>query len=324
MSPLSEVANYLSDACKADFFIDDKAMQDEGIPIDASINLHLRQPLPAEELMRLALRSAGGDSLAYGIFHGVIHITTRAALERGQTTRVYSISDFAERADELKAAIAQSIAPGSWSANGGMGSILVLGKKLIVTTSEPHQREIGRLLSLLREKDVVGAAEAAREVPAQKSPTVEELAAISPSVQRLEQQIDEEERSLSQMRERFGGGHPRVLAAQRNLEDLHAQLDKLRHQYSTPSNRAATESGPLVIPSREPTDAQGGVRANTLWWIARQRAQQNLAAIEQKFSERKLDYNEKQMLEEARAIGKDQGHRSQRRLGSCRHGGLLQ
>jgi hypothetical protein len=151
--PLNEALNYVADQTGVDFFTDSKAMEQEGIAADAPVNLQLRQPLPGDEVLRLILRSAGGDGLGYGILHGVVYVTTQSHLENSRVTRAFDVSDFENQEDQLQRAVMRTIAPGSWDTNGGSGSVLVLGHKMIVTAAEPNQREIAKLLELLRDNE---------------------------------------------------------------------------------------------------------------------------------------------------------------------------
>src|SRR5262249_26707484 len=105
---LTDLTTYLADQTGADVFIDNKALDDIGIDRNTPINLTLRQPLPAEEVLRLALRSAGGNNIGYAVFHGVVTITSRDQLDRSLVTRAYSIPDFDGRGDELISAITRT------------------------------------------------------------------------------------------------------------------------------------------------------------------------------------------------------------------------
>ncbi|MDB5289496.1 MAG: hypothetical protein JWL69_737 [Phycisphaerales bacterium] len=151
--PLDEFLRYLSDQTGADIFLDTKALGDQH---DAPVTIQVKEPRSAESLLQWGLRSAGGNSLGYEISNGLVIVTTRSELNKSLVTRSYDVGKFAEADIDLPALIQETVAAGSWRSPGGDmgagGTIGVFNHKLIVTTTEPNQREVAKLLSLLHDE----------------------------------------------------------------------------------------------------------------------------------------------------------------------------
>lgn len=221
--PLREALNYIVDKTGVDFFLDSKAFEDAGIAPDQSVSLQIKGAIPADEVLRLALRSAGGEQLAYGIFHGVVHVTTRASLEATRVTRAYDIRDFQNQADQLMTVVRRTVAPNTWDTNGGNASLLSLGSKMIVTTSEPSQHEIAKLLALLRdeEKGPRAAVDATEKPLTADNPTALDL-----SVEQAKQWLA----GAAQRLERAASVHPSDAQARSMLEEARGMLRRTESQ----------------------------------------------------------------------------------------------
>ncbi|MDB5304622.1 MAG: peptidase, partial [Phycisphaerales bacterium] len=156
--PLDEFLHYLSDQTGADIFLDTKALGEQQIVGDAPVTLHVKEPRSAESLLQLGLRSAGGNALGYEISNGLVIITTRSELNKSLVTRSYEVGRLIDTDGnvDLPTLIESNVAAGSWRAVGGDastgGTIALFNRKLIVTTTEPNQREVAKLLSLLHDE----------------------------------------------------------------------------------------------------------------------------------------------------------------------------
>jgi len=99
------------------------------------------------------LRQVGGDDIGFSVVHGVVVVSSKAALERHVVTRVYDVRELGNP-DDMQQTIDQTI--------GGNTAVRFVNGKMIVTTSEPNHREIAKLLTLLRQDgphtDATGAA----------------------------------------------------------------------------------------------------------------------------------------------------------------------
>src|SRR5665213_2749356 len=154
---LTDAMNYLSDQTGVDVFIDRRSLDEtpQASP-DSPLTLHLREPRPAESLLPLILRAANGGAMGYEISNGVLIITSRTSLERTLVTRAYRLQNAQGQWDDLSQLIQDTVAPGSWSAQGGPGGIHSFGNKLIITATVPNQREVAKLLGLLEQNRVSG------------------------------------------------------------------------------------------------------------------------------------------------------------------------
>lgn len=144
--PLSDVLAKLADIAHVDIVIDNRPISEADIdPGAAAVTLKVRETRPVEDLLKLSLRLVD-PALDFSIVDGVVFVSTRAELSRHLVTRVYRIEDLGNAA-ELAEAIAQTV---PWLP--GRPGLHFFGSNLIVTTSEPNQRQIAKLLQLLRDQ----------------------------------------------------------------------------------------------------------------------------------------------------------------------------
>lgn len=139
--PLVDVLNMLAEKGGFDVLIDNRALAEAGIDQNSPVQINIREPQPVEQLLHFVLRQTGGDEVGFSLVHGVVLVSNRAELASHLVTRVYDVSDLGS-ADEVQQAIYQTIGNGV--------NVRFLKGKLIVTTSEPKQREVAKLLTLLR------------------------------------------------------------------------------------------------------------------------------------------------------------------------------
>lgn len=152
---LTDALHLVADSTGVDVFVDRRALDqapaspDSPLTVDSPVTLELREPRPADMVLPLLLRSAGGDALGYEISDGVVVITTKARLNRTLVTRTYSVQGMEQMADRLPGLISRTVAPNTWAPQG-FANVELFGSSLVVTTTEPNQREIAKLLSLLK------------------------------------------------------------------------------------------------------------------------------------------------------------------------------
>ena len=143
---LSDVLTMVADTTGIDLVLDRKALEDAGIDQNTPVQANLREPRSADHVLQLALRLAGGGKLDYSIIDGVVMVSTKASLSRHLVTRIYDLAPISSSPQELSETIAATVAPDAW----GRGSELrFFDGKLVVTASEPTQRQVEKFLALL-------------------------------------------------------------------------------------------------------------------------------------------------------------------------------
>lgn len=135
--PLRDCLAYFADEGKLDIVTDNRAL-DSAQSMDTPISLRIREPRPLDQVLQLVLRM-GGPELDYSLVNGVVFISTRAELARHFVTRAYDIGEGDH--SSLDRIIG--------NATGGAAEIWFTGSKLLVTASEPDQREIAKLLAIV-------------------------------------------------------------------------------------------------------------------------------------------------------------------------------
>jgi beta-lactamase regulating signal transducer with metallopeptidase domain len=141
--PLGDVLNMLAQKGGFDILVDNRALGEANIDQNTAVQINIREPQPIEQLLHFVLRQAGGDEVGFSLMHGVVLVSNRVELARHVVTRVYDISDLGSP-DEVQQTLDQTIGTGV--------NVHFLKTKLIVTTSEPNQREVAKLLTLLRQE----------------------------------------------------------------------------------------------------------------------------------------------------------------------------
>jgi beta-lactamase regulating signal transducer with metallopeptidase domain len=150
--PLEKVLDSLAQQAGVDLIVDGQAVRQSGFSVEAEVSLNLRTAQPVGQVLGLVLRVAGGNELNYAIVHGVVVASSRAELSRELVTRAYDISDLGNP-EELAETIVRSVAPDSPDPRSMMR---VFDGKLLVTTTEPNQRQVVKLLRVLRQKPAGG------------------------------------------------------------------------------------------------------------------------------------------------------------------------
>ena len=110
--PLKDALEYLKDLHQLDIWIDVKALSDEGVSTDQTVNLEM-SGISLKSVLRKVL---GPCNLDYIIRDDVMEITTREITDQTYDTRVYNIGllpDF--KAKELVDIITATIEPDNWN-----------------------------------------------------------------------------------------------------------------------------------------------------------------------------------------------------------------
>jgi hypothetical protein len=152
---LGEALTYFADKAGVNVVLSRAAkdfMLTEGIDLDDPISLRLKR-VPGRLALRFALEELG---LAYHVEEGVVVVTPGKEGKRPARLqlRFYPVGDLVGaggKADNLIEVLTKSIAPSTWSEQGGSGTIAYFteGRTLIVTQTAVVQDQIEALLTKL-------------------------------------------------------------------------------------------------------------------------------------------------------------------------------
>jgi len=151
--PLRDCVSFFRDVTKLNVVVNWQALQAAGIDMATPITLDL-QSVTAEKLLQQMLAAAAqDDKVDYEIRDGIVTIATAESLGQRVETRVYDVADLLTNNDPLANALESSVMPGTWRGESGgstNNTIVLLGNKLIVTTSSKGQRRVANFLQQLR------------------------------------------------------------------------------------------------------------------------------------------------------------------------------
>lgn len=160
-----DVLNMLAQKGGFDVLIDNRALGE--LNLIPQVQMNIREPQPIEQLLHFVLRQVGGDDIGFSVVHGVVVVSSKAALDRHVVTRVYDIRELGSQED-IQQTIDQTI--------GTNIAVRFVNGKMIATTSEPNQREVSKLLAMLRQDGPQANAIGAAPPPGQqRTVTGEEL-----------------------------------------------------------------------------------------------------------------------------------------------------
>jgi beta-lactamase regulating signal transducer with metallopeptidase domain len=186
----------LADTGGVDIVIDDNALRT--VRIDSSksdLTMMIHEPRPLEQQLQLVLRLSS-PHLDYSLVNGVVLISTRTELARHVITRAYGIGPQSDRG-ELTNLIQSTL--------GGdpVVRLAYVGDRLLVTASEPAQRQLARLLALVGDQtehrvgDVFNSASPHTSIYRLKNANAQSLAsAINSTSPRIKLIPDERTNSL--------------------------------------------------------------------------------------------------------------------------------
>jgi hypothetical protein len=90
---LGEAIEFLRDVSGANIHVNWKALEENNVTADTSVNLRLRSVSLRKVLSLLLSEAGGGDALAFYVDDGVIEITTKELADKKVYTRVYPVED---------------------------------------------------------------------------------------------------------------------------------------------------------------------------------------------------------------------------------------
>jgi len=147
--PLRDLLENVGQQAGVDVVIDERAMRDNaGLDLNVAVTMTLREPRPADQLLRLALRLAAGSQLDYTVVNGTVLVSTRDELARHVVTRVYDLHDIEGDRSTIAQIVERSTNPES--------VVFLNPDRLLVTSSENNQREVSKLLAALRQPQATG------------------------------------------------------------------------------------------------------------------------------------------------------------------------
>lgn len=147
-TPLTDVANFLSDVCQIRMLLDQKALSEQEIAADTAVTLTISN-VRLENALNLMFEPLGLD---YVIHNEVLLITTREMAASMVETRVYPIGDAIEiEMVELAELIRSTVNPDSWFAedSGSHGRIQVTSRGIVIRQTQRCHAEICDLLDQL-------------------------------------------------------------------------------------------------------------------------------------------------------------------------------
>jgi beta-lactamase regulating signal transducer with metallopeptidase domain len=154
---LTDVLDQISKEAGITIFVDWQRIEAANVSRDSAVTVHLREPLPADQVLELVLRSAGGEQLGFTVDRGIVVIDTLDGIRRTIITRAYDVGDLRKVEEDVATAVRESVRPDTWrqppnpwGAGATGGTIRMFGDQLIVSADEPTHREVEKLLGLLR------------------------------------------------------------------------------------------------------------------------------------------------------------------------------
>ena len=148
-APLSEVVDFLRTEYQIPIVLDNRALDDVGIPLDDPITINLRN-IKLESALNLMLRQL---DLTYIIRDEVLLITSEDEALSTLETRVYPTKFLGVSSNEVKEMLLETVASDSWVENKGpVGTIsTVFSDRIVVHQHYDVHREINALLSQLKQ-----------------------------------------------------------------------------------------------------------------------------------------------------------------------------
>jgi hypothetical protein len=153
---LAQALEQIGDNVGVDIVPDWRSLEAAGVNRETPVSLRIRQNVPAEQVLTWTLRSVD-EGIDFAIDHGVVVVAARDRLDRMLVTRAYELDANLQGAGKgLEQLVRESVSPRSWREEGGVGTVRVFNGKLFVTATEPNQRQVERLLGLMKAHGVGG------------------------------------------------------------------------------------------------------------------------------------------------------------------------
>jgi hypothetical protein len=142
-----DAIEFIRDASGANIHVNWKALEQQNVTPDATVNLRLRA-VPLKKVLNLLLSEvSGSDTLTYYVDDGVIEITTREMADKKVYTRVYPVEDlvmdipeFVEPPTFDLTQVGQQSGSGGGGGGGGGGS----GQSIFGNNTSQQQRDPGK------------------------------------------------------------------------------------------------------------------------------------------------------------------------------------
>lgn len=138
-SPLQEVIEHLADRHRVPIVLDVRALEDQGVSVDAPVTKSIAG-IPLDETLDYLMQDL---NLTWCVKHNVVLITTRREVG-WDDVRLYKLRGSRGMADLIQD-IQANVSPESWNALGGPASLAPYASDvLVVRQSYPFQRQIQR------------------------------------------------------------------------------------------------------------------------------------------------------------------------------------
>lgn len=131
--PLEDAVRVISTDVEIPLVIDRRALDETGITTDEPVELHVRK-VKLRSLLNLMLSSL---ELNFTIRDEVILITSQAEAEQNLKVRMYKVPDaIRNETKQLTEAIQASVSPQSWEVRGGLCTVSVIDRILVVAAND--------------------------------------------------------------------------------------------------------------------------------------------------------------------------------------------
>ncbi len=171
-APLSEVANFVSDHFKINVILDTKALTDAGVTPETAITARATG-IPLRSALHLALSGKDLDIIEND--DNLLKITTADVARSRLTTQIYDVRNFADPVVEFSPGpttwnrfaeiVTSTIAPSSWSSNGGAGSFAFIDGNMVVSQTDEIHEQIADMVRMLETAGQLAAKLGDGEVP---------------------------------------------------------------------------------------------------------------------------------------------------------------
>lgn len=159
-TPLVKCVDFLRDASGANFFVNWPELERAGVSQEAPVTLELAGK-PLSQVLTQVLQQVGTGKVTLDFldsdYEGVIHLSTREAIDRNTTVRSYDVQDLMDgkpnpvALDRISQAMQAAVEPASWQKAGGKGAVRAAGGSLVVTHSERVHKLIAAHFKAQRE-----------------------------------------------------------------------------------------------------------------------------------------------------------------------------
>ena len=149
---LEELASYCQKTAGVPFVVNERALEEDAIPLNTTVSAHFRQ-LALGRALRLTLNAV---DLTWTIRDDVVFITTFTEAAENSVTSCIPVADLtggsSYYANELARVIENNVAPDNWECNGGNGAVRATpsNRVLILSNTESVTEQVELFLARLR------------------------------------------------------------------------------------------------------------------------------------------------------------------------------